>query len=153
MRDIQEFLEELGLSDAFAASLQPLTHSDGQPASAERPLQVTYHDACHMIHGQGLSAQPRALLRRIPHLQLREPLEAGVCCGSAGIYNLVQPEEAAALGQLKAADLRATGATVVASANIGCSLQIRRHLQDEPAALTVLHPIQLLAQSSSLCHA
>jgi glycolate oxidase iron-sulfur subunit len=87
-------------------------------------------------------------LRRIPHLQIREAVEAGVCCGSAGIYNLVQPEEAAELGRLKAADLGGTGAALVASANIGCSLQIRRHMEDRPEPLPVLHPIQLLDQSS-----
>ena len=151
VRDIQEFLEQLGLSEAFAASLQPLHHPDGEPASQERPLPVAFHDACHMIHGQGITAEPRNLLRRIPHLQLREALDAGVCCGSAGIYNLVQPEEAAALGQMKAADLSGTGAALVASANIGCSLQLRRHLGDAALPLPVTHPVQLLARSSSLC--
>jgi len=142
VRDVHQFLAELGLSEAFQAGLQPLTHSDGQPASAENPVVVAYHDACHMLHGQGISAEPRQLLRAIPHLQLREATEAGVCCGSAGIYNLVQPEEAAALGEIKAADLRGTGADVVASANIGCTMQLRRHLGDGPR---VAHPLQLLA--------
>jgi glycolate oxidase iron-sulfur subunit len=146
--DIQEFLEQVGLSASFQARLQPLAHADGSLASAQRPLQVAYHDACHMLHGQGLEQQPRSLLRRIPHLQIREAVEAGVCCGSAGIYNLVQPEEAAELGRLKAADLGGTGAALVASANIGCSLQIRRHMEDRPEPLPVLHPIQLLDQSS-----
>ena len=136
MLDVHEFLSQLGLSAAFQAQLQPL------------PKAVAYHDACHMIHGQGIAAQPRQLLRAIPGLQLREATEAGVCCGSAGIYNLVQPEEAAALGQLKAADLSGTGAQLIASANIGCSLQIRQHLgPDGPA---VLHPMQLLALSAGL---
>jgi glycolate oxidase iron-sulfur subunit len=142
VRDVHEFLAELGLSDAFQAGLGPLTHSDGQPASADNPVVVAYHDACHMLHGQGISAEPRQLLRAIPHLQLREATEAGVCCGSAGIYNLVQPQEAAALGEIKAADLRGTGAEVVASANIGCTMQLRRHLGDGPR---VAHPLQLLA--------
>ena len=146
--DIQEFLEQVGLSASFQARLQPLAHADGSLASAQRPLQVAYHDACHMLHGQGLEQQPRSLLRRIPHLQIREAVEAGVCCGSAGIYNLVQPQEAAELGRLKAADLGGTGAALVASANIGCSLQIRRHMEDRPEPLPVLHPIQLLDQSS-----
>ena len=142
VRDVHEFLAELGLSEAFQAGLGPLSHSDGQPASADNPVVVAYHDACHMLHGQGISAEPRQLLRAIPHLQLREATEAGVCCGSAGIYNLVQPEEAAALGEIKAADLRGTGAEVVASANIGCTMQLRRHLGDGPR---VAHPLQLLA--------
>ena len=155
VRDIQEFLAGLGLSEAFAASLEPLRHADGAPASAERPLPVAYHDACHMLHGQGISAEPRALLRQIPHLQLREATEAGVCCGSAGIYNLVQPEEAAALGRLKADDLAGSGAAIAVSANIGCSLQIRRHLGEstdpQQRAMTVAHPIELLDRSSRLC--
>jgi len=155
VRDVQEFLHDVGLSEAFAASLEPLPHPDGAAATTERPLALAMHDACHMIHGQGISAQPRALLRRIPHVVLREATEAGVCCGSAGIYNLVQPEEAAALGSLKADDLASTGATIAVSANIGCSLQIRRHLADssDPAqrAMAVAHPIQLLDRSSSLC--
>ena len=155
VRDVQEFLHDLGLSEAFGASLEPLPHPDGAAATAERPLALAMHDACHMIHGQGISAEPRALLRQIPHVVLREATEAGVCCGSAGIYNLVQPEEAAALGRLKADDLSRTGAAIAVSANIGCSLQIRRHLADSAdaaqQAMAVAHPIQLLDRSSRLC--
>jgi len=146
--DVHEFLSSRGLSDTFLASLEPLHHDDGSSASRERPVAVAYHDACHMIHGQGISAQPRQLLQAIPHLQLREATEAGVCCGSAGIYNLVQPDEAAALGTIKANDLTNTGAAVVASANIGCSLQLRRHLSDDGPSVS--HPMQLLAASAGL---
>jgi len=145
--DVHQFLQRLGLSKAFRARLAPVPHPDGSPATAERPLAVAYHDACHMLHGQGISAEPRALLRQIPHLLLREASEAGVCCGSAGIYNLVQPLEAAELGQLKAADLGATGAELVTSANIGCTLQLRRHLAEQERPLPVLHPIELLRRS------
>ena len=141
--DVQEFLARVGLTAEFEASLKPLTHPDGRPASADRPLTLAYHDACHMLHGQGISAAPRQLLQAIPHVRLREPLEQGVCCGSAGIYNLVQPAEAELLGARKADDLRGTGAQIAVSANIGCSLQLRRHL----AELPVQHPMQLLAQS------
>ena len=148
VRDVHQFLQDLGLTDDFAAQLAPLRHADGTAATAERPLVVAYHDACHMLHGQGISAEPRALLRRIPHLQLREATEAGVCCGSAGIYNLVQPEAAAALGRIKADDLSGTGAELVASANIGCSLQIRRHLAEAGHPQAVLHPLQLLERSA-----
>ena len=146
--DIQEYLARVGLSEAFRASLQPLRHADGEPASAERPLVLAYHDACHMLHGQGISRQPRELLRQIPHVRLVEAMEAGVCCGSAGIYNLVQPEEAAELGRLKAADLAGTGAGIAVSANIGCSLQIRRHLDESDTPLPVQHPVQLLVRSA-----
>ncbi len=147
--DIQEFLERIGPSDAFLQALQPLRHDDGEPASAERPLRLAYHDACHMLHGQGIREQPRQLLRRIPHVRLLEAIEAGVCCGSAGIYNLVQPQEAAELGRLKATDLSETGADIAVSANIGCSLQIRQFMADTPRPIPVLHPVQLLARSLS----
>ena len=145
--DVHEFLVQLGLSEAFQQALQPLAHPNGEIATAERPVPVAFHDACHMMHGQGITTEPRNLLKAIPHIRLREPLEAGVCCGSAGIYNLVQPEEAETLGQRKAADLSSTGAEVVASANIGCTLQIRRHLNEQERAITVLHPIELLDRS------
>jgi glycolate oxidase iron-sulfur subunit len=147
VRDIHEFLQELGLSERFKAQLQPLSHADGSAATADNPVPVVFHDACHMLHGQGISSQPRALLRQIPHLALREALEAGVCCGSAGIYNLVQPQEAETLGRLKADDLAATQAELVASANIGCSLQIRRHLEEGERQISVAHPIELLDRS------
>ncbi len=136
VQDVQEFLAAQGLSDGFRSRLQSL------PSSV-----VAMHDACHMIHGQGIQAQPRQLLESIPELQLREAMEAGVCCGSAGIYNLVQPEEAAELGRIKADDLSRTGADVVASANIGCTLQLRRHLGERAQ---VLHPMELLAASAGL---
>ncbi|MEB3333781.1 MAG: (Fe-S)-binding protein [Cyanobacteriota bacterium] len=148
--DIQEFLERVGLSEAFQRQLQPLNHPDGTPATADRPLNLAYHDACHMLHGQGLGEPPRALLRRIPHVCLREASEAGVCCGSAGIYNLVQPEEAEALGRLKTDDLGATGADLAVSANIGCTLQLRRHFSEASRPLPVAHPMELLARSAGL---
>ena len=136
VQDVHEFLAERGLAASFRSALKPL------------PITVAYHDACHMIHGQGITAQPRALLRAIPGLQLLEATEAGVCCGSAGIYNLVQPAEAAELGRIKADDLSGTGAAVIASANIGCSLQLRRHLQKEGPV--VMHPMELLARAAGL---
>jgi glycolate oxidase iron-sulfur subunit len=145
--DIQEFLDRVGPSPAFRAALQPLRHPDGSAATAERPLRLAYHDACHMLHGQGLRQQPRSLLAAIPHVRLVEATEAGVCCGSAGIYNLVQPEEAAELGRIKAADLAGTGADLAVSANIGCTLQIRRHMEATPRPIPVLHPVQLLLRS------
>ncbi|MFN9644118.1 MAG: (Fe-S)-binding protein [Cyanobacteriota bacterium] len=148
--DIQEFLETVGLSEAFQDQLRPLTHADGSTATAERPLQLAYHDACHLLHGQGLGAPPRSLLRRIPHVRLLEATEAGVCCGSAGIYNLVQPAEAEALGRLKADDLGTTGADLAVSANIGCTLQLRRHLGERSRPLPVAHPMELLARSAGL---
>ena len=150
VQDVHEFLAHQGLSETFQQALKPLKRPDGQPATSDHTLVVAYHDACHMIHGQGITHQPRQLLKAIPHLELREATEAGVCCGSAGIYNLVQPQEAAELGRIKATDLTNTGAAVIASANIGCSLQLRRHLGTEECAPTVDHPMELLARSAGL---
>ena len=144
VKDVHEFLSEVGLAPSFKKQLTPLAHADGSPASAERPLAVAFHDACHMIHGQGIKAEPRELLKAIPHLALKEALDAGVCCGSAGIYNLVQPDAAAQLGRMKVTDLAGTGASMAASSNIGCTLQLRQHA---PATLEVLHPMQLLSRS------
>ena len=109
------------------------------------PLRVAYHDACHLAHAQGVRAQPRALLRGIPELELLEPADWELCCGSAGIYNLVEPEAAAELGARKARNLVATGADVVAAGNPGCALQIAAHLDGRE--LPILHPMTLLDHS------
>jgi glycolate oxidase iron-sulfur subunit len=134
VRDVQEFLASIEL----VTTLQPIS---------DQPLQVVYQDACHLLHGQKISIQPRQLLSRIPQLQLREPLDAGLCCGSAGIYNMLQPEVATELGKQKVANLLNTGATVIASANPGCSLQISQHLSDRGADVSIYHPIELLDRS------
>jgi glycolate oxidase iron-sulfur subunit len=106
------------------------------------PMRVAYHDACHLAHAQGVWQQPRDLLRSIPNLEVIEPAESAICCGSAGIYNLVQPEAAAELGARKAANLRATGATAIAAGNPGCALQITAHMEGE--AIPIFHPMTLL---------
>ena len=134
IRDVQEFLAEVGLS----AELHPL--------QAE-PLPVVYQDACHLLHGQKISREPRELLAQIPGVTLREPLDAALCCGSAGVYNMLQPEVAAELGQMKAKNLVKTGATMIASANPGCSLQIQQALEKQGEAIALMHPIQLLDRS------
>ena len=100
-----------------------------------------------MIHGQQISKEPRELLSQIPDLSLQEIKEAGVCCGSAGIYNLVEPEIASELGKVKVKDLQDTNPQIIASANIGCTLQIRQHLTTD---LKVMHPMQLLAKSAGI---
>ncbi len=141
--DIHEFLTKKGLQKSFLESLQPL----GDSIDISEPYEVAYHDPCHMIHGQKISQQPRKLLKAIPNLLIREVEEVGVCCGSAGIYNLVQPNEANELGKIKVKDLQKTGARIISSANIGCTLQIRRHLNN---SLKVVHPMQLLAKSAGL---
>src|SRR5262249_35901951 len=105
-------------------------------------LKAAYHDACHLAHAQRVRTQPRELLRGIPGLELLEPQEWELCCGSAGIYNLLQPEAAGKLGKRKADNLRATGAEAIAAANPGCALQIGR-----PLALPIYPPMPLLDMS------
>ena len=118
------------------------------PARAKRhpvPMKVAYHDACHLAHAQGVRVQPRALLRGIPELDVLEPADWEICCGSAGIYNLVEPDAAAELGARKAANLLATGADAVAAANPGCALQIAAYLDGRD--LPIYHPMTLLDHS------
>jgi glycolate oxidase iron-sulfur subunit len=131
VRDVQEFLADVGLT----ANLSPLQ---------DTPLTLVYQDACHMLHGQKISIQPRQLLRQIPGVQLREPVDAALCCGSAGIYNILQPEVAEELGRQKVQNLANTGASVIASANIGCFVQISKHLKLQGKNIPVLHPMQLM---------
>jgi glycolate oxidase iron-sulfur subunit len=131
VRDVSEFLAEAG------------------PRAERRPveLRVAYHDACHLAHAQGVRAQPRDLLRGIPGLELLEPDEWQICCGSAGIYNLVQPEPAAELGERKARNLLDTGAEAVVAGNPGCALQISAHTERLGRRLPVLHPMELLSRA------
>jgi len=130
-RDVAEFLDELGAR----AVRHPLR------------LRVAYHDSCHLQHAQGVSSQPRALLARIPGIELREIPESAICCGSAGIYNLVQPEAAGELGDRKAALIAGLQADVVATGNPGCLLQLRAALARGGKAIPVLHTVQLLDAS------
>jgi glycolate oxidase iron-sulfur subunit len=104
-------------------------------------MKVAYHDACHLAHAQQVRSQPRELLSAIPGLELVEPADWEICCGSAGIYNLVQPEAAEKLGERKAANLAATGADAIAAANPGCSIQIAAHME---RAIPIHHPMTLL---------
>ena len=115
--------------------------AEHEPQAVRHPIELraAYHDACHLAHAQGVRTQPRELLRAIPGLELLEPAEWELCCGSAGIYNLLQPEAAAKLGARKAENLRATGAEAIAAANPGCALQIAAHLD-----LPIYHPMTLL---------
>lgn len=131
VRDVQEFLAEVGLT----AELSPVT---------DAPLPVAYQDACHLLHGQKISEQPRQLLRSIPHVQLREAADHTLCCGSAGVFNLLQPDIADELGDRKAKNLSKTGAKVIISANPGCSLQIKKHLQQQGEEIQLWHPMELL---------
>jgi glycolate oxidase iron-sulfur subunit len=111
-------------------------------------LRVAYHDACHLAHAQGIREEPRALLRGIPELELLEVAsEPHICCGSAGIYNLVEPDAAAALGARKAASLLETGAQAIAAGNPGCAAQLDLHLREAGRPLPIYHPIELVWRS------
>jgi glycolate oxidase iron-sulfur subunit len=134
---------------AFSARVRDVSEllAEHEPQAPRHPLplRVAYHDACHLAHAQKVRTQPRALLRAIPELELLEPADWEICCGSAGIYNLVQPGTAAELGARKAANLVATGADAVAAGNPGCALQIAAHLNGRE--LPIYHPMTLLDHS------
>ena len=130
VQDISVYLAELG-------SLEPFV-----PTS--RPIVVAYHDACHLAHAQGVKAEPRALIRSIPGVTLAEIRQGDLCCGSAGTYNIEQPELAGQLGDLKARNVIATGADYVVSGNVGCHTQLQSHLKRLGSPIQVLHTIELL---------
>jgi len=139
---------------AFAARVRDVTEflAQHEPVAARHRLAMTvaYHDACHLAHAQGVREAPRQLLRTIPGLELREPEEWELCCGSAGLYNLLEPDAAAELGRRKARNLLECGAQAVVAANPGCALQIAAHARDaQPGArdLPVHHPMELLHAS------
>jgi len=112
------------------------------------PLKVVYHDACHLAHAQKVREQPRAMLRTIPELELLENrVEPDICCGSAGVYNMLQPEAGADLGVRKARNLLDTGADAMAAANPGCAAQLDRHFRDLGKPLQIYHPVELVWRS------
>jgi glycolate dehydrogenase iron-sulfur subunit len=131
VRDVTEFLAALPLL----------------PPRGARRARVTYHDACHLAHGQGVREAPRVLLRQIPGLELVELPDSDTCCGSAGSYNLTEPEMARRLAERKVANIRATGAACVAAANPGCVMQIQAGLRRAGLDVTVTHPVELLDQA------
>lgn len=132
VKDVQEFLVDHGVT----SPLSPLQ---------EGTLTLAYQDACHMIHGQKISLQPRQLLRQIPGVKLKDPVDAALCCGSSGIYNILQPEIAAELGDQKVRNLLNTQADLIVSSNIGCRVQIKKHLALQGRAeVPLLHPMELL---------
>ena len=131
-KDVSEVLSELGA----VAPRNPL------------PLRVAYHDACHLRHAQGVFLQPRELLHAIPGLEIAEIAESSLCCGSAGVYNLLQPEPAQQLGDRKVSHLLAAEADAVVSANPGCLLQLASGLRRRgEKALPAFHMIELLDAS------
>jgi glycolate oxidase iron-sulfur subunit len=121
-------------------------------ADAELPLRaldltVTYHDACHLVHGQRIRTEPRSLLRRIPGLRLVELPESDLCCGSGGVYNLLEPEVAGRLLTRKVQRIAETGARVVATGNPGCLVQIAKGCRERGLDMEVVHPVELLARA------
>jgi glycolate oxidase iron-sulfur subunit len=131
VKDVSEFLAELG------------------PVAPRRKiaLRVAYHDACHLSHGQKLRAEPRALLRAIPGVELVDVPDAEQCCGSAGIYNLLEPESAQQIGRRKAENILSVKPELLVSANPGCTLQIQSQLGAAGANIRTAHIVQLLDAS------
>jgi glycolate oxidase iron-sulfur subunit len=157
---MKEYGELLGTTQAraFSEKVRDVTEILASvPARAPRgpvPLRVAYHDACHLAHAQGVRSPPRELLRAIPDLELIEVgAERDVCCGSAGIYNLVQAEAAAELGARKARHLIDTGAQAIAAGNPGCAAQLDVHLRQLGCPLPVHHPVELVSRSISAARA
>jgi glycolate oxidase iron-sulfur subunit len=148
LREDPEWSERAG---AFSERVLDVTEllAEHEPRAERRPLpmKLAYHDACHLAHAQGVRSPPRELLSSIPGLELVEPREWEICCGSAGVYNLLEPEPATALGERKARNLLDTGAEAVAAANPGCALQISAHARQLGSELPVYHPMELLARS------
>ena len=132
VKDIHEWLAHIGIESPKATA----------PAQT-----VTYHESCHLCHGQKISSQPRALLKAIPGVKLVELPEASWCCGSAGVYNITQPEMAGQLLERKMKHIRATKAEVVATGNPGCLLQIVNGAKQEGLNLRTAHPVTLLAEA------
>jgi glycolate oxidase iron-sulfur subunit len=132
VKDIHEWLAQIGIT-------RPHPHQPEQ--------LVTYHDSCHLCHGQTVVIQPRQLLRAIPKLKLVEQAESNWCCGSAGIYNLTQPEMAGQLLERKMDHVIASRATTVATGNPGCLLQLINGCKQRGVKLRVVHPITLLAEA------
>jgi len=132
VKDVHEWLLETGLQS---------------PVGDAEEQVVTYHESCHLCHGQKITRQPRDLLRAIPGLRLVELPESAWCCGSAGIYNIVQPEMAGQLLERKIKHIRSTKASIVATANPGCLLQLLNGARQENIELRIVHPITLLAEA------
>jgi len=132
VQDIHEWLAKIGID---------------QPRGQSASNTVTYHEACHLCHGQKITAQPRQVLKSIPGLNLVELPESAWCCGSAGIYNLIQPEMANDLLDRKIKHIRTTGARTVATGNPGCMLQVQNGARKQGLNIRVAHPVTLLAEA------
>ena len=143
--------EWCGRAERFSAKVRDVSEllADSEPVATRHsvPLKLAYHDACHLAHAQQVRIQPRSLLSAIPGVEICEPGEWELCCGSAGTYNLLQPQAAEELGVRKAKNLLATRADAIVSGNPGCTLQIARYLREAGRSLPVYHPMQVLDAS------
>jgi len=128
VQDVHEFLDRIGLI----------------PPAGPLSGRATYHDACHLAHAQKITEAPRRILQQIPGLQWSALTESEICCGAAGTYNLTEPEMADRLGRRKLANIAATRADIVVTANAGCLLQMARHAREQKAGLQFFHPMDLL---------
>jgi glycolate oxidase iron-sulfur subunit len=137
----EAFSEKVKDVSEFLAELEPV--ADRHPL----PVPIAYHDACHLGHAQGVRKQPRQVLKEVPGLEIREIKEAEICCGSAGIYNMVEPEPAAELGERKAKNVLATGARMLVTSNPGCILQIQASLKKMGHDMLARHPMEILDAS------
>ncbi len=148
LSDDEEWAERAKrFSDKVRDVSQLLAESEPVATRHPVPLKVAYHEACHLAHAQKVRSEPRQLLRGIRELELIEPAEWEICCGSAGIYNLLQPDAGRALGQRKVENLLPTGAEAIGSGNPGCTLQIAAYLREQGKPLPIYHPVQLLDRS------
>jgi glycolate oxidase iron-sulfur subunit len=139
VRDVTEYLA------ARAGGALPFSLPPRGPAQ----VRVTYQDPCHLAHAQGIRQPPRALLRTVPGLELRELSDGGLCCGSAGVYNLTHPAEARQLRERKLDAALATGADVIATTNPGCLLHLRAGLVARGSSVQVRHVVELLDAAMS----
>jgi glycolate oxidase iron-sulfur subunit len=146
---LKEYGHWLPEAATFAAKVRDVSEVLAEAALplGELPVTVTYHDACHLAHGQKVRSEPRALLRRIPGLRLVDLAESDLCCGSAGVYNLLEPELAAPLARRKIERIRETGAGIVVAGNPGCLAQIAGEARAQGLGLEVLHPVELLGRA------
>ena len=135
VRDLSEILTELG----------PV--ATRHPVTAGREVVLAYHDACHLRHAQKVVSQPRQLLGDIPGVVLKEIPDAEICCGSAGVYNILNPEPATELGDRKAANILSTGAELLVTANPGCLMQITQALERAGRSIPFVHTAVVLDAS------
>ena len=137
IKDIHEFLVETG----FEAPRREAKAAENEPG------RLTYHESCHLCHGQGIKSAPREVLRALPNWDLFELSGSDMCCGSAGIYNILQPEESQRILTRKVENIENTKADCVVTSNPGCHLQIEKGLRDEGLTIQVRQPVSLLAEA------